>query len=436
MLDPAELLRKGQEKAREYRLVPSELLLTTIDACYQELFDLISIGFQMKEKNKIGSLLRFITRTLDTNMENKIHLHFLEDGTLLLYYNPLLLTDLSLSELVSLLEIQLEFAFSQQALLESPKENTLEALVATKEFLDNNRVFFQELLKEEETSNKPKPGNLFSLLKFYFENVEKQTGNFSHRQNEELIQNSEKLARFLEKLLSLLSLDFDCFETLDFDQKKALQQFWNDEATLLLRSKERGTHSLSATFSTSAPKKKEIPWYRELECLVGTIPYGQRHTKMRLNRRQPLRADLSGILSDRKIHLVCAIDTSYSMDEDVIKKALNQIYTLKTKYGFQMTLIQCDSEIKDVREIRNNQDFPERIVGRGGTAFSPVVEYLNEHPRYRSSVLVYFTDGRGEKSIPKPRVRKVLWILTDPTRRLKLSLDQSYGIIKYIEKEA
>ena len=98
-----------------------------------------------------------------------------------------------------------------------------------------------------------------------------------------------------------------------------------------------------------------------------------------------------------------------------------------------MTLIQCDSKIQEVRKIKTKNDIPDIVKGRGGTAFTPVIEYLNDHKEYRNSVLIYFTDGYGERSIPKPYVRKVLWIIVD--ERLHISLSEPYGMVLPVSPE-
>ena len=35
----------------------------------------------------------------------------------------------------------------------------------------------------------------------------------------------------------------------------------------------------------------------------------------------------------------------------------------------------------------------EKVSGRGGTSFVPVIEYINKNSYFRDSVLIYFTDG-------------------------------------------
>ena len=78
----------------------------------------------------------------------------------------------------------------------------------------------------------------------------------------------------------------------------------------------------------------------------------------------------------------------------------------------RVQFIQCDAEINDTTEY-TREDLPLKVKykGRGGTAFSPVIEYLNEnHPNI--AALVYLTDlGSGDFG-DKPHY-PVLWVTTD-----------------------
>jgi predicted metal-dependent peptidase len=49
-----------------------------------------------------------------------------------------------------------------------------------------------------------------------------------------------------------------------------------------------------------------------------------------------------------------------------------------------------------------------KIHGRGGTYFTPVLEYFNTHPEY--SCMIYFTDGYAE--LPPNANRPMLWVVS------------------------
>ena len=65
---------------------------------------------------------------------------------------------------------------------------------------------------------------------------------------------------------------------------------------------------------------------------------------------------------------------------------------------------------------------------RGGTAFSPVFEYIYDN-KLRDHILIYFTDGMGEEKLKvKPINCKTLWVLTGAEETL--SLREPFGEIK------
>ena len=67
------------------------------------------------------------------------------------------------------------------------------------------------------------------------------------------------------------------------------------------------------------------------------------------------------------------------------------------------------------------------------TKFSPVFRYIKER-KLRNSVLIYFTDGVGEKELEvKPFKNNTIWVLTGDE---DLSLEKPYGEIKKITTKA
>jgi len=181
-------------------------------------------------------------------------------------------------------------------------------------------------------------------------------------------------------------------------------------------------------------KKPEISWKQVLRKYVGAIPVPHRSTKTRLNRRQPERSDLSGQLPKRHIELVVAIDTSGSMASSDIAYVINEIFAIVKDYDSKITIIECDAEIGKVYEAKRARDVQTRVTGRGGTAFTPVIEYINQSNKYRHALMIYFTDGYGESSIPKPRTFRNLWVVLQDEKYL--SLQEPYGEVKALRKDA
>jgi predicted metal-dependent peptidase len=78
------------------------------------------------------------------------------------------------------------------------------------------------------------------------------------------------------------------------------------------------------------------------------------------------------------------------------------------KCGVDITVIQCDTNIKSIEPYKGQKDL--NVHGRGGTEFDPVLEYFNENLKKYTS-LVYFTDGECYATV-KPK-GNVLWVISE-----------------------
>lgn len=170
-----------------------------------------------------------------------------------------------------------------------------------------------------------------------------------------------------------------------------------------------------------------IPWQSLLKKYIGTISSGKRKTRTRLNRRQPDRFDLSGSVSDATLKIVVAIDTSGSMSPNELASVFNEIFAILAHRSYEITVIECDCEIQRVYQVRKPSDVMLDICGRGGTEFTPVINYINNQHYFRDALLVYFTDGYGESKIPRPHTYRNLWIILGECDAL--SIKEPYGSV-------
>ena len=133
--------------------------------------------------------------------------------------------------------------------------------------------------------------------------------------------------------------------------------------------------------------------------------------------------DMPGMKVKMKQKLMLAIDTSGSVRDHEVREFMNEMHHIY-KTGVDITLVQCDTYIRDISEYKGSYDL--KLHGRGGTDFTPVIKYFNENTSYTS--LVYFTDGEASTSI-NPRA-KVLWVHSEesdinedlPGLKIKLEL--------------
>ena len=117
-------------------------------------------------------------------------------------------------------------------------------------------------------------------------------------------------------------------------------------------------------------------------------------------------------------HLVIAIDTSGSMSSNTISKILGEISSLRSSANCVTTIIQCDAAVQDVRrfEAFEELDRSVEIIGRGGTSFEPVFDFIKGKILEPIDALVYLTDGFGDCPI-NPVDYPVLWVLTSNGRK-------------------
>lgn len=187
---------------------------------------------------------------------------------------------------------------------------------------------------------------------------------------------------------------------------------------------------MPAYFMSQVEKINEPPkisWQKILKKYVGTITANKRKTRTRLNRRQPDRFDLSGTMDDKILKIVVCIDTSGSVDDTMIAHIFNEIFEILAKRKHEITIIECDAQVQRVYKAKTPKDIKLKAAGRGGTCFSPAIEYINNHKEFRDALMIYFTDGYGEREIPRPRTYRNMWVVIGDERNL--SVKEPYGVV-------
>ena len=182
---------------------------------------------------------------------------------------------------------------------------------------------------------------------------------------------------------------------------------------------------LESMLSTLKNNKAELPWNVYLKRLMGSVESDRKKTVTRRNRRQPDRLDLRGQLRGHKAKIVVALDISGSISDEEFNQAIKEVFSIVKNYNHEITLVECDSEIRRVYKVKSAKDIKDRIHIRGGTRFTPVFEYANTK---KINLLVYFTDGKGEDKLQAiPKGYKTLWVVSGEN---KLSVKEAYGVVK------
>ena len=140
-----------------------------------------------------------------------------------------------------------------------------------------------------------------------------------------------------------------------------------------------------------------------------------------------MRKDLPGSMDSKEVNIVVALDTSASMSNKDLEYIFNEILAIVSKRKTSVTVIEFDTSVQRVYKILGRRDIPHDTKGRGGTAYTPLIRHINSDRRFRDSLLIIFTDGYGEDSIPRPNTYRNLWVVFDSARYL--SVKQPYGAV-------
>lgn len=194
------------------------------------------------------------------------------------------------------------------------------------------------------------------------------------------------------------------------DEHSDLSQFTPEQQAVLKqmikRAKEFGSVPGELREIIKDLTSSTISWQRVLRQFVAQAlninPEASRKVR---NRRYGLLQP--GIKKRPKLRLAVAVDTSGSMDQEMIRKVFSEI---KEMYGevVELLVIECDCRIGRIYTYDPKTEI--RCTGGGGTSFLPVFEALKE---MEVEGLIYFTDGyNGSEDIQKPGI-PVLWALSE-----------------------
>lgn len=156
-----------------------------------------------------------------------------------------------------------------------------------------------------------------------------------------------------------------------------------------------------------ASAKPSVDYRKVLSAFRASILSTRRKlTRMKPNRRFGFLQ--MGSKHDFSTKLLIAVDTSGSISSEMLRNFFAVIIRF-FRYGIdEADVIQFDTEVKgeilSLKAAHKQKEF--EISGRGGTAFQPIFDYLQQHNNYDG--LVILTDGYA----PAPNLTKsrIVWI--------------------------
>lgn len=154
-----------------------------------------------------------------------------------------------------------------------------------------------------------------------------------------------------------------------------------------------------------------IPWQELLKQFV-TSCYGGKRRWLPPSRRHVWHDLYLPSMRTEQLKAVVAMDTSGSTMNDLDQFFTELVSLMKTFGRYEITLIQCDSEIQKVEKFSDTVRWKNfSAAGMGGTDFRPVFKYVSDTMTEPPELLIYLTDGYGPAPELPPRY-PVLWLIT------------------------
>lgn len=149
-------------------------------------------------------------------------------------------------------------------------------------------------------------------------------------------------------------------------------------------------------------KTNEVNWKVLLRRFIcGADEVLQKQTRFKVNL---IDEDRLSTKVKFKCKILVAVDTSGSVSDRELATFLNEIYHLY-RCGYSVDLLCVDTQIYPPVKYTGGEQVT--IHGRGGTYFTPVLEFYNKS---KYSAMIYFTDGYAE--LPPKAKKPMMWVIT------------------------
>ena len=394
-----------------------------------KLIDKVNLSLMEDNDNFYGYFLFQMSRDIRFDISSPTAVNF-KGAKYVIYFNPLIFLQLNRKQMETSIKHEILHIISQHILRAkdlSSKYSTLAINMAmdivVNKYLDNLPPYATTL----EWVNVNYSLNLepYETFEYYVDKIQTELDLQQEDEDgeENDANNDNNIATDYDP-----EKTHDIWEDSDDIDEKTLKEF--TEKFVNQSNKGKNPSYLSDLIASLKNNNGELPWNLYLKKLMGTVESNKKRTITRRNRRQPYRLDLRGELRSHKAEIVVAIDISGSISDEEFKQAIKEVLNIVKNYNHEITIIECDNEIRRIYKAKSIKDIKDRINIRGGTKFSPVFEYANNK---RVNLLVYFTDGEGENRLSVvPRGYKVLWVISG--RGDKLSVKEPYGVVKKLSK--
>lgn len=193
-------------------------------------------------------------------------------------------------------------------------------------------------------------------------------------------------------------------------------------------NKDRGSipsHIAQLIESALAPPK--APYYQIIRKLIRGSRFSKfKRSPTKINRKRtyvftlgddslvPQISPFPGKTRDMTFDIVVMIDTSGSMSEDDVKEGLSGVKNIieKDRHCYT-TVLEVDAAVEKEYEVKKIRDIQFNIKGRGGTTLRPGLERARQ---LGCDVCLAFTDGYTDNINDIPRKylpKKLIWVITE-----------------------
>ncbi len=431
-----ELIRKSNRLIQTFSKASNqaEKFQVTMPGDFQREFfslvDQVNLSLMEDENNFYGYFLFQMSKEIRYDISSPTAVNF-KGARYVIYFNPLMFLKLNLKQMQSSIQHEILHILSQHLIrARKLKNNYYHSLaieiamdIVVNVYLDHMPPYATTLDWVNKTySLTLKP---YQPFEYYVEELNSSI-DFPKEENDKSKKNRETEDLFKTEYEA--GKTHEIWDESDILDEKTQQEF-TEKLLQLSKKGELPTH-VKVLIDLLKSSKAELPWNLYLNRLMGTVESNPKKTITRRNRRQPDRLDLRGELRSHKANIAVAIDISASISDEEFRQALNEVLGIVKNYNHEITIIECDNEIRRVYPVKSVKDLKDRLHKKGATKFSPVFEYAN---RQKMNLLVYFTDGKGEDKLSViPRGYQVLWVISG--RGEGLSLKKPYGVVKKLSQ--
>ncbi|SFJ50109.1 Predicted metal-dependent peptidase [Terrisporobacter glycolicus] len=422
VVNATEML-KAYRKGEKYEVTMEE----EYNREFFALVNKVNLSLMEDKDNFYGYFLFQMEKIIRFDMTSATSVSF-KGAKYVIYFNPIIFLELNIKQMETTIKHEILHIVSQHLIRGKDlknKYNTLAINMAMDVVVNQYLNYLPPYAITLEYINMKYNLKLdpYKTFEYYLEKIQTELDLQEEDDEGEEIDSNENVAVEFD-----IEKTHDSWNESDEIDEKTLKEFTEKIAD----NSQKGSipSYLEGMIKSLKSNKGELPWNLYLKKLMGTVEANKKKTITRRNRRQPNRLDLRGELRGHRAEIAVAIDISGSISDEEFKQAIKEVLSIVKNYNQEITIIECDKEIRRTYKVKSVKDVKDRMATGGGTEFSPVFQYANNK---NINLLVYFTDGKGEERLKVvPKGYNILWVISG--RGDELSVLKPYGAVKKLSK--